>query len=152
MFNQFEHADVNDVFIATSSEDNYEWSANLKIGCKTVKFEIDSGAMCSVMSYGTTKPLEKVAPITRSDVIISGVYGPAVKALGMITLLCEHKNIKRSVNFQIMNTPRGINLLGRDDSVDFGLIMRIHTARLETESIIKKYSDVLGEEIESISQ
>ncbi|XP_052276600.1 uncharacterized protein K02A2.6-like [Dreissena polymorpha] len=40
-----------------------------------------------------------------------------------------------------------INLLGRDDSVDFGLIMRIHTARLETESIIEKYSDVLGEEI-----
>ncbi|KAH3774216.1 hypothetical protein DPMN_175591 [Dreissena polymorpha] len=46
-----------------------------------------------------------------------------------------------------MSTPRGINLLGRDDSVDFGLIMRIHTARLETESIIEKYSDVLGEEI-----
>jgi len=147
MFNQFEHADVNDVFIATSSEDNHEWSANLKIGCKTIKFEIDSGAMCSVMSYGTAKLFEKVAPITRSDVIISGVNGPAVKALGMITLLCEHKNIKRSVNFQIMNTPRGINLLGRDDSVDFGLIMRIHTARLETESIIEKYSDVLGEEI-----
>ncbi|KAH3871872.1 hypothetical protein DPMN_035087 [Dreissena polymorpha] len=94
--------------------------------------------MCSVMSYGTAKLFEKVAPITRSDVIISGVNGPAVKALGMITLLCEHKNIKRSVNFQIMNTPRGINLLGRDDSVDFGLIMTIHTARLETESIIEK--------------
>ncbi|KAH3721375.1 hypothetical protein DPMN_064298 [Dreissena polymorpha] len=101
--------------------------------------------MCSVMPYGTAKLFEEVAPITRSDAIICGVNGPAVKALRMITLLCEYKNIKRLVNFQIMNSPRGINLLGRDDSVDFGLIIRIHTARLVT--IIEKYSDVLEEEI-----
>ncbi|KAH3692225.1 hypothetical protein DPMN_191581 [Dreissena polymorpha] len=51
--------------------------------------------MCSVMSYGTAKLFEKVAPITRSDVIISGVNGPAVKALGMITLLCSHRKQAR---------------------------------------------------------
>ncbi|KAH3738964.1 hypothetical protein DPMN_045608 [Dreissena polymorpha] len=67
--------------------------------------------MYSVMSHGPEKTFEETAPLTRSDVIISGVSGQAVNALGNITLLCEHKNIKRSINVFIMNTPRAINLL-----------------------------------------
>lgn len=146
MFTQ--SASISDVFIAKAdASDNQEWTVTLKVGNEDLNLEIDSGAMCNVMSKRIAEKFQRVAQITQSDTIINGVSGKPIKAQGKIVLPCVYKGTNRNVEFQVMDTPRNVNLLGRNESVKFGLIMRVNTVKMESDAIIKEYSDVLGEEI-----
>ncbi len=141
MFTQ--SASISDVFIAKAdASDNQEWTVTLKVGNEDLNLEIDSGAMCNVMSKRIAEKFQRVAQITQSDTIINGVSGKPIKAQGKIVLPCVYKGTNRNVEFQVMDTPRNVNLLGRNESVKFGLIMRVNTVKMESDAIIKEYSDV----------
>lgn len=146
MFEQ--SASVADVFVATSdASENKEWTVAFNVGDKQLPLEIDSGAMCNVLSKQTAEKFTSMAPIVKSDTIINGVSGKQTKAHGKIVLPCEYKGKQSHIEFHVMDTPREINLLGRDDSVKLGLIVRVNIAKVSIDEIIKEYSDVLGDEI-----
>ena len=141
-------ASVKDVFVATSGGSDKNWSVTFNIANTELPLvlEIDSGAMCNVLSRKTANEFNSIAQIEESDIIINGVSGKS-KAHGKITLPCEYKGIARDIEFQVMDTPRNVNLLGRNDSVNFGLIMRVNSVKTEIDHIIEDYNDVLGGEI-----
>lgn len=104
---------VQDVFSTkTSARNDPDWNVNLVL-------EIESGAMCNVLSMETAERFEKFSSISSSDIIINGLSGKQIKSSGKITLPCNYKGLKRDIMFQVIDTPRNVNLLGREDSVNF---------------------------------
>ena len=142
-------ASVSDVFTADIGEEkDSDWSVKFAVGKSILELEIDSGAACNVLSRATAEKLQSHnAKILRSNAVINGVSGQQIKAYGQITLPCMYKGTRRKLTFQVLDTIKNVNLLGRDDSVKLGLIMRVNSVKTETESLIKEFSDVLGEEI-----
>lgn len=147
MFDQC--ASTHDVYTANIDNGltNHEWTVKLNVQNKDLFLEIDSGAQCNVLSRKVAEKFRAIATIERSDAHINGVSGNKIKAFGKVTLPCEYKNTRHDLTFQVIDTQRNINLLGREDSVKLGLIMRINNVKLETEQLIQSFSDVLGDQI-----
>ncbi|XP_021360878.1 uncharacterized protein K02A2.6-like [Mizuhopecten yessoensis] len=145
----FDQCTVHDVF-TTDTDDSHEdceWKVALDVTGKKLTVEIDSGARCNVVSKNTAEAFQSVSAIQQSDAIINGVSGKPMKAFGKINLPCAYKNIKRDVEFQVLDIRRNVNLLGRDECTRFGLIARINSVQLTTDDILSEYSDVVGDEI-----
>ena len=54
---------------------------------------------------------------------ISGVHGQSVKALGSVLLpYAYYKDAMTHVEFQLLDSVKAVNFLGREDSIRFGLI------------------------------
>ena len=144
----YEHASTHDVFTVESDNQQQDcsWNVIFKVGQIDLNLEIDSGAMCNVLSKSTAEQF-KFTKIQPSNVTINGVSGKQFKAYGKIRLPCMYKGTKHNLEFQVLDTPRNINLLGREDAVKLKLIIRVNNVKVATESIIKEFDDVLGDEI-----
>ncbi|XP_060069286.1 uncharacterized protein K02A2.6-like [Ylistrum balloti] len=148
IFDQCTVQDVfkTDVFNIKHHSDN-DWKAHLDVNGQTLTVEIDSGARCNVLSKDSASKFLSDSQIEESDVIINGVSGRPLKACGMVTLPCAYKSVKRLVEFQILDTATRVNLLGREDCVQFGLIARVNEVELTMEGIFRSYDDVVGDQI-----
>lgn len=155
----FDQCTTQDVFtidvqnVHNADIDPDDWSVTMDVCGKPLHLQIDSGASCNVVSLSTLLNLNLCAKITPSDVIISGVSGNKVRAYGCIRLPCRYKSVRLDVDFQVIdNTHKNVNLLGRTDSVKFGLIARVNTVTKQKcstadDDLLSEYSDVLGDEI-----
>ena len=138
MFEQ--NTSTHDVYTVQNNgneTNNKEWTVNMTVNNKHLRLEIDSGAQCNVLSRQIAEKFCAEFPILKSDARINGVSGTLIKALGKITLPCEYKNVKHNLTFQVIDGQRNLNLLGRDDSVKLGLIMRVNSTQMEIEQLIK---------------
>jgi hypothetical protein len=148
MNEMFEQCEMYDVFmLKTDKESDHEWTADLTVDGKQLAVEIDSGARCNVLSRMTAETFRSVAQIKPSDVIINGISGIPMKSHGKMTLPCHYKDVRHDIEFQVIDSERTLNLLGRIDSSRLGLITRVHSVQSEINSIIDSYSDVVGTEI-----
>lgn len=148
MFNQCTVQDVWTASTDTNSESTGDWKVTFDIGNKKLTLDIDSGAQCNILSKTSAEKFSAVAPITDSNVIINGV-STKVKAFGQISLPCKYKDTERLVSFQVIDNPRPLQLLGRKDSILFGLIARVNSVNVSTatEQLRKDYADVIGQDI-----
>lgn len=144
----FDQCTTEDVFTAKTNKHNSDtdWVANLKVKDKDLLVELDSGARCNILSENTAKTFQNVSEIKPSDLIINGIGSRPMKSRGKIVLPCRYKDTKRNLEFEILET-NNINLLGRTDCVELGLIARVHTTQVELNDILDSYNDVLGDEI-----
>lgn len=55
-----------------------------------------------------------------------------MKSCEQISLPCKDKDTKRLVSFQVIDNPRLWLLLGRKDSILFGLITRVNSVNVGT--------------------
>jgi hypothetical protein len=144
-------ASVQDVFVANvdtlKTQVEQDWKVKFKVNNTDLLLEIDSGAMCNVLSRNTAERFRSVSQIKQSDTIINGISGKQMKAFGKITLPCEYKGAIENIVFQVIDTPRNVNLLGREDSVNLGLIARVNSVEVTTSAMINEFSDVIGEDI-----
>ena len=143
-FNEIRH----DVFTVNESKD--EWMVTLSTGGKLFDVEIDSGARCNIINLSTVKYLNVEHKMVSSNSVISGIGGNRIKACGQIELPCNHRNDRFMLNFQVVDTPKIINLLGRNDCCKLGVIKRVHIAKNENDSVSKisrEYGDVLNDMI-----
>lgn len=112
-------ATVQGVFVANvdtlKNKAEQDWKVKFKIDDADLLLEIDSGAMCNVLSKNTAEKFRSVFPIKQSDTIINGVSGKQMKAFGKITLPCEYKGVRTNIVFQVIDTPRNMHLFGRED-------------------------------------
>ncbi|KAJ8310299.1 hypothetical protein KUTeg_012164 [Tegillarca granosa] len=94
---------VKDVFTTNtnSSDTTDEWK--VKLGVENQKFclEIDTGAMCNVLSKQMADRFNTIASIENSDTIINGISGQPTKAYEKIKLPCNYKGMTRNLEFQI---------------------------------------------------
>lgn len=131
MFNQCTVQDVWTVSTDTNSESTGDWKVAFDVGNKKLILDIDSGAQCNILSKTSAEKFSSIAPITDSNIIINGV-GTKVKAFGQISLPCKYKDTERLVGFQVIDNPRPLQLLGRKDSILFGLIARVNSVNVST--------------------
>ena len=110
LFNSCAGEDVFNVDIEQSTND--EWKARLSVNENDLLVEIDSGARCNVLSKKTADSLMNISTLKPSNILINGVSGTAVKALGQMTLPCSYKGITRDITFQVMKTSKSVNILG----------------------------------------
>ena len=85
---------------------------------KVCKLEIEAGAMCNVMSLKTLRALQffKMHKIGNSKEHIKGKIGQPLKAYGKIAMAyaIKNKEVEKDVEFQVLHTISGINLLRRN--------------------------------------
>ena len=137
--------DVCDVLNTQASD----WQAIFDVNGQQLALEIDTAAHCNVISLNTVRRLGLEDQIVTSNVLINGVHNEAKRPHGSIKILCGYRDKKMNLEFQVLNSSRDINLIGRTDSVKLNLVARVHAVdkRESCERIIKSFSDVLGDEI-----
>jgi len=139
--------DVSDVNVIT--EDVSDFNAVLDVNGKPLSVELDTGARCNILSRKSLERLRVRYQMKPSSLYIRGVHGKCVKAVGAVTLPCAYKGVLRNIEFQILDGSKEINLPGRTDCVNFGLIARINQVNVSnpSEEIVKQYNDVFDGEI-----
>ncbi len=135
---------ANDVCYNVSEND---WSVDMEMRGKTVKLEIDTGARCNLMCLSTVQKLGLEGDIQKSNVRINGVHGNVIKAYGVVKIPCVYKDKTYDMTFQVLNGKKDLNLIGRDDSVRTGLVVRVNKTDTTSQTVVNKYRDVLGTEI-----
>ena len=146
----FDDLHVNDVFVATvDNVKNSEWIATFDVGGDILPLEIDTGARCNVLSLGTLNSLKCKYQMKSSATVINGIHGVQGKSLGVVTLPCQYKGVIMNVQFEVLDGAKKLDLLGRYDSVRFGLIARVHNVSVNCscEHILSEFKDVVGDSI-----
>ena len=141
----FDFCKVRKCFDDDYVEDEY-WCEKFDVYDKKVKFELDSGAECNILSLGTVLELGLETEMSPSNKVINGVHDKAEKAMGSISIPCVYKGKAYNVNCQVLNTKRNINLLGKHDCRKMKLIQRVNKCDVESEKLVLEFSDVLCED------
>lgn len=112
---------------------------------KKSTLDIDSGVLCNILSKTSADIFLSIATISDSNGIINGV-GTKFKAYGQISLPCKYKDTERLISFQVIDNLRILELLGKKDSILFGLVARVNSVNVNTatEQIRKDYADDTG--------
>lgn len=141
-----EQCTVYDAYMVNTNTDSNknttDWVVNMEVEDKNINFEIDTGAMCNIVSLKTLKNLKLDHRIEHSSVLINDVHGKISKAYGKIQLECKYREVQHRIEFQVLDTNKEVNLLGRKSSVDFNLIARVYSVhKTECEELLRKYKD-----------
>jgi hypothetical protein len=124
-------------------EEKEKWSELLKIRDKKVKFKLDTGAECNVLSLKTYNSLGITEKLSKSTCKLLAYSGHQMSPLGQNQLTCEYKGQKHIIQFQIVERdPPAI--LGRSTCQSLGLIKRIHEVSVENDDIMKNYEDLFS--------
>jgi len=73
-------------------------------GQKDIKFLMDSGATCCVMSLETLKEIipNKIIKLKKSGSTLRAFNGSIMKPIGRIRLKCQRKDVTRDIDFEII--------------------------------------------------
>ena len=119
----------------TSKAQAKSWNATLKIHSRDIKFKIDTGAQCNVMSRDTFMQASK-QPLSRSKARLVAFGGQRITPVGKAVLLCEHKKKFRPIEFEVVDNVS--NVLGLGTCEELGLVKRVETL---SNDVFSKYTD-----------
>lgn len=126
--------------VATSDEDLYvgcietvntmsEWYEEIKIHQKVVKFQLDAGARCNVMSLQTFHQIgikaEFTKPFAKSICITEVLFWSCDRYQRSQNTASEYKGNLYQVTFYIVNLVPAV--LSASTCAEMGLVIRIHT-------------------------
>ena len=72
-------------------EDNDEWTETLIINNTEIKFQLDTGAKCNVMSKSTFETTNLDLAFSKSDAPLRSYSGHIIKTLGSVILPCTYR-------------------------------------------------------------
>ena len=121
----------------TSKAQAKSWNATLKVHSRDIKFKIDTGAQCNVMSRDTFMQASK-QPLVRSKARLVAFSGQRITPVGK-AVLCEHKNKFRPIEFQVVDNVS--NVLGLGTCEELGLVKRVETL---SNDVFSKYADTFA--------
>ncbi|XP_056109383.1 uncharacterized protein K02A2.6-like [Rhinichthys klamathensis goyatoka] len=124
-------------------EEKEKWSELLKIRDKKVKFKLDTGAECNVLSLKTYNSLGITEKLSKSTCKLLTYSGHQMSPVGQNQLTCEYKGQKHIIQFQIVERDAPA-ILGRSTCQSLGLIQRIHEVSVENDDIMKNYEDLFS--------
>ncbi|XP_060083465.1 uncharacterized protein LOC132563689 [Ylistrum balloti] len=149
------HDDTEDLFIGTVQVDkvstesvtnNDEWFVNLRLKNKSVKFKIDTGAQCNVISK---KDYIAAGGKTVSRKNVKKLYtltGERIQTVGRAMVQCEYKNRYYVLDCHVVEqdvTP----VIGLLSCQELNLVKKVDAVSTETKQntdILKEYSDVFS--------
>ena len=135
-----EEDDLKIYAVTSKHSPEKDWNINVKVeDDKTIKFKIDTGAQCNIMSLETYNSISS-QPLKRSGAKLVSFGGHKIKPKGKTQIVCEYKKRLTVVEFEVVE--KGQNILGLKSSVDMKLVKRIDTITNSTDTIIAQYEDV----------
>lgn len=124
-----------------------EWSENIEINDRTVRFQLDTGAKCNVLPLTTFKELGlNCDQLALSKTNLKSYSGHRVKPVGNIILQCKYQDHVSDNTFEVVDLPSE-PILGSASCSAMGLVKRTYKLdHAETTNIPKdiqsEYSDV----------
>lgn len=101
-----------------------KWTQDVTIDDKQVRFNIDTGAMCNVISLDTLKCVSKDRDLKPSLVPLRSYSGHKIVSEGTVTLSCRVGNATYDVNFHVVD--KDVKpILGADTCEHMGLVERV---------------------------
>ena len=145
MTEMFKQCNSKDVFTCNDQfdlNDDSSWYVNMTVteSDKLLRLKIDTGAGRNVLSMKTVKHLA-IKHILPSNLILNGIHSTR-KSDGVVKLECMYKSKRRILEFEILKHDNCVDLLGKRDSILFGLIARIDDVREDSGALLNMYSDV----------
>ena len=110
----------------TTSVPSKEWNIHLNIDRRRVKFKVDTGAQCNVISEELFNTLEgnqgNKTMLKSSKVTLTSFSGHKIKPVGQCTLLCEYKNKYHNIHFQVVKGKKIAEIIGLTTCAALSLI------------------------------
>ena len=106
--------------------DMSEWYEEIMIHDKVVKFQLDKGARCNVMSLTTFHKLGIKAEFTKSAAQLKSYSGHVIDVRGVTTMPCQYKDKLYEVKFYIVDH-KVPAVLSAATCKEMELVSRIHT-------------------------
>lgn len=110
---------------STSDDDDDEWTVTLDIENKPVKFQIDSGADCSVMSETAYETLELKRVLHKAKKVLSGPGG-GLNCLRQFITQIVYKGKTYTFRLYVIRGESVNNLLSQPTSLAMGLIKQVY--------------------------
>ena len=120
---------------AINGPDQKDWSTTVNINSHNIRFKLDTGAQCNVMSLTTYKRVSS-RTLTKSKARLVAFGGHRLKSCGKTTLLCEHKNKYWPVEFEVLEDVT--NVLGLKTCEELQLVKRVETLSVD---VLGRYAD-----------
>lgn len=119
----------SELFIDTIEEVNSltmdEWKETILVNNVPVKFQLDTGAKCNVMSLATLKATCSEPKIRRKDVPLKSYSGHLIKPMGITSLTCRHRDQDFQVDFYIVREDVQA-ILGAKTCQEMMMVQRIY--------------------------
>lgn len=120
----------SELFIDTIEEVNSltmdEWKETILVNNVPVKFQLDTGAKCNVMSLATVKATCSEPKIRRKDVPLKSYSGHLIKPMGITSLTCRHRDQDFQVDFYIVREDVQA-ILGAKTCQEMKMVQRIYS-------------------------
>ncbi|XP_033745588.1 uncharacterized protein K02A2.6-like [Pecten maximus] len=103
-----------------------EWIENITVEDKSLLFQLDTGAMCNVISLQTLTEINALHKLTSQSVIPLRSYsGHVIKPEGKATLKCKYKEHVKNLTFHVVN--RDVKpILGAQSCKEMELVQRVN--------------------------
>lgn len=137
-------SDSDDVSVhrVFSTGDNLEsdWKVKLNVEGKSITFKIDTGAQVNVIPQKMASRLGVTC--RKSEKRLATYSGGKLTVIGTCNLSCSYKGRVKRLEFEVVDTPFTVALLGLKSSVAMGLIARIDA--ITKENIASLYPRLFG--------
>lgn len=119
-----------------------EWTVELQLDCKAVKFKLDTGAQANVIPYSLLQRLGKRNMIKPTNVKLSTYTGNKIAVKGKCNWMVKYKKKSFVLEFIVVKS-EAKPILGIQACEEMGLIKRVMTLNKSGEmDILKEYADV----------
>lgn len=120
---------VNNINIVKYNDNNNMWDEIIQIENKKIKVKLDTGAEINVMPSKTFKSINKQFKIRPTGYVLKAFEGTQAKPVGIVNLLCKHKNREMYEDFVVVEGANQILLSGQT-CVKLDLVKRIYNVKV----------------------
>lgn len=134
---EYDSSSEDDLVISTINSETSQknWYATIKVNEHDVRFKIDTGAQCNVLSQQTYERISS-QPLTKSQAKPVAFGGQRIRSLGKSNILCEHKGKYHTIEFEVVSNIS--NVLGLKTITELKLVKRVDSI---TKDPLAKYAD-----------
>ena len=126
----------------------------LNIDRRRVKFKVDTGAQCNVISEELFNTLEgnqgNKTMLKSSKVTLTSFGGHKIKPVGQCTLLCEYKNKYHNIDFQVVKGKKIAEIIGLTTCAALSLINCVNEVDVNTKTNVDNLAKTYHQVFEGI--
>ena len=139
----------NELFIGminlVNSIQNDEWIETISINNTDIRFQLDTGAKCNVISRSTFEKTQLEIPMCKPDAPLRSYSGHIINTVGVINLPCVYKENQYNIRFNVVEMETQ-PVIGAQTCTELGLIKRINSitgeSKILSDNIEKEYADL----------
>lgn len=112
------------------SAGNDKWTTELTVNSTNLKFRLDTGAKCNIITKSDYDKLNNVS-LEKSNKTLKSYSNHKIGPLGSVKLSVKHKDMNIAVNFEIVDLIQE-NILSGDTAVQLNLLKRVDLIHSDT--------------------